>query len=258
MYPTLIRIGPIAIRTYGVFLAVAFILGLYLLKIKARRISVSEQDVDKLFLWILISAIVGSRLFYVISEWGFYKTYPVNIFRVWEGGLHFFGGLTASIAAVIFFTLRHSSIPLWKFADAAIPSVALGFAIGKVGCFFAGCCHGLPCHLPWAVTFNNPESLAVQGVALHPSQVYEAVANFLVFLTLEKLYKIKGRDGTLFWFGIFLLSFVRFHLEFFRWEKKFFAGLTFYQLVSFVFVALSLLFLILLSLKKDEKKRVEG
>ncbi len=255
MFPTLFRVGPLYIRAYGFFLAIAFICGLLFLKKKTRKLDISDDTVDKLFLWILLSAVVGSRLLYVMSNWKSYSGHIVDVFRVWEGGFHFYGGFIGAIVAVVFFTLTHRDFPLLKFADASAPSIALGFSIGKIGCFFAGCCYGKACTLPWAVYFTNPDSLAIRGIGLHPSQIYEFAAYFLIFLIMQSLYDIKNYDGELFSFFIFIFSFVRFHLEFFRWDEKFIFGITLAGFISAIFMVVSIILLVGLS-KKWKKKNI--
>lgn len=249
MHPILINFGPIAIRTYGVFLAIAFISGLFLLKKKTRSLKISDDLVDNLFLWILISALVGSRLLYVLSEWKFYRNHLIDVFRLWEGGFHFFGGLLGACAAVVFFASRHPDVPLLKFADAASSPLAFGLFIGKVGCFFAGCCYGKECSMPWAVTFTHPESLAIRGVALHPSQLYESATYLMLFAVCQLLYRVKSYDGELFWFFVFLMSFARFHLEFLRWDVKVLFGLTLAGAISILLAAVSLLIMCALSIR---------
>ncbi len=253
MFPEIFRYGVISIKSYGLFLAAAFLISLMLLKAKTKKLGIPDAIVEKLFLWILISAIIGSRAVYVFAEWKYYKSHFIEAFRIWEGGLHFFGGFAGAIAAVIFFVLRHPEIKLFKFSDAAAPSVALGLAIGKLGCFFAGCCYGKECSLPWAVTFTHYESLAVRGLPLHPSQLYEFFAYLAIFLILEYLYKLSAFDGQIFWLFVFLHSIARFHLEFFRWEKPVFYSLTLGSIFSVVFLVISVLMLLVLTVKWKKK-----
>ncbi|PKN02257.1 MAG: prolipoprotein diacylglyceryl transferase [Elusimicrobia bacterium HGW-Elusimicrobia-1] len=228
MFPTILKAGFLSIRTYGVFLAAAFLLGMRLVVKKTARLGISDDESGKLFLWILPSGIVGARLLYVFIEGGFDAASPLDAFRIWEGGLHYFGGLAGAVAAVAAFSVRHRSFPMWKFADAAGPSLALGLAVGKIGCFFAGCCYGRECSLPWAVVFEHPDSLAIRGLPLHPVQLYEAAVYFLIFAAAESLYRFLPRDvdGESFWFAVFMLSFARFILETLRWEEARWLGVS--------------------------------
>ncbi|MDI6756469.1 MAG: prolipoprotein diacylglyceryl transferase [Endomicrobiia bacterium] len=228
MYPTVFRIGFFSIKTYGIFLAAAFFLGMRLAVKKTSRLGISEDDVGKLFLWIIVSGLVGARILYVFTEGRLELSSPLSAFRIWEGGLHYYGGFAGAVAAVVLFSLRHKGFDIWKFADAASASLAMGLAVGKIGCFFAGCCFGRECSLPWAVVFTRPDSMGIRGLPLHPTQIYEAAVYFVIFGISEFLYRALERDtdGELFWFTVFLLSFARFHLEFMRWEDSLFLGLS--------------------------------
>lgn len=228
MYPTVFKIGFFSIKTYGIFLAAAFLLGMRLAVKKTSRLGISEDDVGKLFLWIIVSGLAGARILYVFTEGRLELSSPLSAFRIWEGGLHYFGGFAGAVAATIAFSLRHRGFDVWKFADAASASLALGLAVGKIGCFFAGCCFGRECVLPWGVVFTHPDSLGIRGLPLHPVQIYEAAVYLMIFGISEFLYRALDRDtdGELFWFTVFLLSFARFHLEFMRWEDSIFLGLS--------------------------------
>jgi phosphatidylglycerol:prolipoprotein diacylglycerol transferase len=182
MHPILYSFDGITLYTYGMMLSIGFLTGfaLFLLDLKRRSLSV-DTGIDLAF-WVLLSSIAGSRLVYVLLNLSYFGKNPVKIFMLWEGGLVWYGAFLGALAAVFIF-FRVKKLPGWLWADIAIPYVALGQAIGRVGCFMAGCCYGRPTDLPWGVTFTQSE-IAPLGAALHPTQLYEMLFNFTIFAVL--------------------------------------------------------------------------
>lgn len=219
MYPVLFKIGPVTIHTYGVFIAAAFLLGINLAARRGAKEGIDSQKILDLCFYILIAAIIGARILYVITEYQEYLEHPFKIFKIWEGGLVFYGGYLLGIAAVIYFLQTHD-LPLWKTADILAPYIALGQSIGRWGCFFAGCCHGKPSNLPWAITFTNPKSLAILNTPLHPTQIYHSLANFFIFLILLWRRPFKKFEGELIWTYTLLYALGRFIIEFFRGDER--------------------------------------
>ncbi len=218
MYPVLIRIGPLTIHTYGFLIATGFLLALWLAARQAKKVSVSSEKMVDLGFYILISALLGSRLFFVFTNLSYYSRHLLDVIKIWEGGLVFYGGVIFAVPTVIWY-VRKAGLPLWKSADIWAPSIAIGHAIGRLGCFCAGCCYGKPASIPWAVTFTNPESLAVIGIPLHPTQLYESAGELLNFMILIVLRRHPSFDGRLFWVYIFNYSIIRFTVEFFRGDE---------------------------------------
>jgi phosphatidylglycerol:prolipoprotein diacylglycerol transferase len=124
---------------------------------------------------VMIGVILGARALFILVEREYYIQNPLEILMVWKGGLVFYGGLIGGALAFVL-TTRLRRLPLWEMADILAPGVALGHALGRLGCFFAGSCYGRPTNLPWAVTYTNPNSLAgdILGVPVHPTQLYSA------------------------------------------------------------------------------------
>jgi len=110
--------------------------------------------------------------------------------------------------------------PLWKLADIAAPGLALGHSIGRLGCFFAGCCYGLKTDVPWAVTFNNVKTIAPMGVPLHPTQIYDSLNEFSIFLILSALRPYKRFDGQLWWMWLGLYAIGRSVVEMYRDDPR--------------------------------------
>jgi phosphatidylglycerol:prolipoprotein diacylglycerol transferase len=215
MHPDLFSIGPITIHTYGVMVAIGFLLGIGLALRQARKEGIPPEKISDLSFYLLLAAIIGSRIFYILLNPGPYIKNPVAILKIWEGGLVFYGGLIFAVITGVIYIKRHN-LSLWQIADIFAPSIAVGHAIGRLGCFFAGCCHGRPADLPWAVTFTDPHSLAPLGIALHPTQLYEAGGEFINFLILLLLRKRQTFRGEVFWSYVILYSILRFFVEFFR------------------------------------------
>ena len=167
MHPILLKIGPITIYSYGVMIALGIITGLFLARRQARKEGIDPDKIIDIIFYLLITALVGARLLFVLMNFTEYIADPLAILKIWEGGLVFYGGLVPAVAVGIWY-IKRLGLPLWQVADIFAPSLAIGHAMGRIGCFFAGCCYGAFCDLPWAVTFTDPRSLAPQGVPLHP------------------------------------------------------------------------------------------
>jgi phosphatidylglycerol:prolipoprotein diacylglycerol transferase len=149
MYPKLIGIGPLTIHTYGFLIAIGFLIGLWLAVRQATKEGIFPTKIIDLGFYILLAAIIGSRLFFVVINLDHYLRNPLDIFKIWEGGLVFYGGVLLAIPTVIWY-VRKNNLALWQTADIFAPSVAIGHVFGRLGCFAAGCCYGkvaqtLPC-----------------------------------------------------------------------------------------------------------------
>jgi phosphatidylglycerol:prolipoprotein diacylglycerol transferase len=216
MHPELFKIGPLTVHTYGVLVATGFLLGLGLAVRQAKREGIPPNKIVDLGFYILLSALIGSRLFYVMINAGYYLKNPLDIFKVWEGGLVFYGGLVLTVPTVLWY-VKKNALSVWSTADLFAPSLAIGHAIGRIGCFYAGCCYGKPAEgLPWAVTFTDPQTLALVGIPLHPTQLYESLGELTIFLVLITLRRHRSFNGQLFVTYVMLYSVLRFIVEFFR------------------------------------------
>jgi phosphatidylglycerol:prolipoprotein diacylglycerol transferase len=162
---------------------------------------------------------VGSRVLYVIINWTTFSNDPIEIIRIWHGGLVFYGGFIGACLVALWYLRKHD-LSLWNTADILAPSIALGQFIGRLGCFFAGCCYGKPCDLPWAVTFSDFDSLAPTGVPLHPTQLYASINGLVIFLFLLFLRRRKSFEGQLFWVYVLLYGVSRSFIEVFRGDER--------------------------------------
>ena len=236
MHPVLVRFGPLTIHTYGVLVAAGFLLGLALAVKQAKKEGIPQERIIDIGFYVLVAAIIGSRLLFVAVNAGHYLKHPLDIFKIWEGGLVFYGGLILAIPSALWYIRKHN-LDAWRITDIFAPSLAIGHAVGRIGCFAAGCCYGRLAELPWAVTFHDPECLATTGVPLHPTQLYESAGEFLNFLILITLRRYQSFKGQLFWTYILLYSVLRFAVEFFRGDEArgyLFGGISVSQGISVI------------------------
>jgi phosphatidylglycerol:prolipoprotein diacylglycerol transferase len=189
MHPILFQVGSFTVYSYGVLVATGVLLGVWLAAYDAPRTGLSPIKVWNLGIYGILVALATSKLWLIFSAWSYYAENPREIFSAatLQSGGTFYGGLLGGIVWTIFYT-RREKMPLLPTLDVSSAPVALGHAIGRLGCFAAGCCFGKPTTLPWAVTFTSEVAARISGtplnVPLHPTQLYEAGAEFLNFLLL--------------------------------------------------------------------------
>jgi len=219
MHPILLQVGSLKLYTYGLFVALGFITAIWFTKRNAKFYGVPDQIVSDLFFTVLISALAGARILYVLINLNAYKDNFFDVFKIWNGGLVFFGGfLGGALGAIIF--LKIKKMDIWKTADVIAPGLALGHSVGRFGCLFAGCCYGKPSDLSIALTFTNPDSLAPLNVPLQPTQLYMIASNFILFLILLAIQRRKSFNGMVFLSYIMLYSLFRSIIEFFRGDFR--------------------------------------
>lgn len=233
-------IGPIPIRMYGLMIGIGFLLGIFLASRRAAKVGINPERILDMGVYLLIAAIIGSRLLYVLINLSEFREDPLEVFAFWRGGLVFFGGLLAAVPTGIWYVKRHG-LPIWKTADIMAPYIALGHAIGRLGCFFAGCCYGAPCSNGICIVFTDTHSLAPLGVPLYPTQLMEAGGEFLNFIILSIAWRYHRRDGQVFWLYPLLYSILRFVIEFYRGDAA--RGMFFDGLVSISQIISVLMFL---------------
>jgi len=255
MYPEIFRIGEFPITTYGIWLAVGMLVGLYTASRLGARDGLPRERIYDLGLWVLVGGLVGSKVLMIFVEENV-QIFTLDFLR--SGGV-FYGGLIGGFLAVVVI-VRLYKLPFWKVADAFAPAVALGQAFGRQGCFAAGCCWGKPTDLPWGVHFsklgNEYTGVPIYGpeggdLHLHPTQLIESLTMLAVFGFLVWLHRRKRFSGQiLITYGI-IYSILRFSIEFIRDDPRgdllgltTLTGLSTSQLVSLVVAAASVIFLI--------------
>ncbi len=220
MYPILFQFGPLKVYSYGLMVALAFIVATYLAKLEASRKNIDPDKILNLSIWLVISGILGGRIFYVLQNLTYYFKYPYQIFMLNRGGLSFYGGFGLAVIGAIIF-LKRENLPLSKTLDIVAPYLALGQSIGRIGCFLNGCCYGKPTNFFFAVYF--PEEF----VARHPTQLYASLNLLLIFIIL----RVSRAPSFLLY--CLLYSGSRFFIEYFRGDNlPVFATFTIHQLIS--------------------------
>lgn len=206
-------------HTYGLFVAGGFLAGLTVAVKIGKSEGISSQQVLDMGFIIILFAVIGSRLMYVIINWRNYIHQPTDIFRLWQGGLVFSGGIILVSISMAWYVRRHH-LSYLKIGDIWAPAAAIGQGIGRIGCFMAGCCYGKPTEMKWGVVFTHPHCLAPPNISLHPTQLYSSVSSFVIFLILLLLNSKKKFDGqVLLWFLI-LHSTARLAIERFRGDDR--------------------------------------
>lgn len=254
MFPKLFTVGHyFTLHTYGLLVALALLVGLITAGRFARRAGVATETVWNLGVYMALAALLGSKLAMVVSEWNYYSGHPREIlsWATFQAGGVFYGGLLAAVAVGAWYTWRYQ-LGFAALGDVYAPGLSLGHVVGRLGCFSAGCCWGKPTNLPWAVTFTNPYSAQLVGVPLnvplHPTQLYEALAEAAIFGLLLLLWRRRRFPGQIFASYLMLYAVARFVIEFFRDDPRggflFDGALSFPQVWSLVlFVAAGLFWL---------------
>lgn len=223
MYPILFQFGHLEIRSYGMLVVLSFLVGLWLSSREAARKGIDPRLIQDFALYALIGGIIGARLYFVLfSEPAYYLQRPWEIVAVWRGGIGIIGSLIGGLLAAVWYC-RGRGLSFWKLADALAPGVALGQTIGQLACLLNGDSYGRPTNLPWAITYTDPRSLAPLNVPLHPIEIYEMAAYFLVFLLVWKTRKGFKADGSALLTYLAAYGAARFFVEFFRGQPAIFA-----------------------------------
>jgi phosphatidylglycerol:prolipoprotein diacylglycerol transferase len=252
MHPTLFDFGPFTLYTYGVLLAAAYLIGLRFALVRARSRALDPHRVMDLGIWIIVSALVGAKLMLLVTDFHQYTRNPRALVDLARSAGVFYGGLLAALAVAFVYIRRHR-MPLWTTTDVFAPGLALGHAVGRLGCLMAGCCFGRPTTVAWAITFHDPaasiNSDTPLGVPLHPTQLYEAGAELLILGVLLWLER-RGHAfaGRTFWTYILLYGVARFVIEFYRGDPRGSIGiLSTSQFVSLIAVPIAVVMLAWLS-----------
>ena len=218
MFPRLFQLGGFTVPSYGFLVAIAFLVALWLASKYAKERGLDNEKVVNLGVYCALTGMLGAKLLMIALDPEF-RAHPAEIFTLatlQSAGI-FFGGF---IGALIFayFYMKKQGLPVWQTCDIFAPGLALGHGIGRLGCLAAGCCWGRPTHLPWGITFTNKDNTTgvPLGIPLHPTQLYEALAEALIFLVLALLLKRKHKDGVIIGLYLALYGAARFGVEYLR------------------------------------------
>jgi phosphatidylglycerol:prolipoprotein diacylglycerol transferase len=227
MFPEIFRIGPFALRSYGLMLALSFFIGLYYVYRKAKKEGVSQNFVLNLGFLVILAGIIGARLFFVFFHWSEFSGNLLNAFnpfasgtQIGIAGLNLYGGVVFAVATAVIYCLLKKQ-RLWQIFDIFAPAIALGIFLTRIGCFLNGCCFGTPTNLPWGVHFPVDSIPYYQygSQCLHPAQLYSSAYGLLLFFMLIYLDKHKKFYGSTFSYLLMIEAFFRFIIEYVRYYE---------------------------------------
>jgi len=272
LHPVILRIGSFELRSYGLMLALSFLLGIYLSVHRAKKKGVDPNQIMDLSVIIIISAIVGSRLLYVLFHLDEFRGHwldTVNPFQsngqIGIAGLTLLGGVLLSfISSAIY--LKVKKLPFLKFADTVIPAVGLGIFLTRIGCYLNGCCFGLPCHSHLCVVFppNSAAGSIFQGTPIIPTQLYSSAYGLVIFGLLLFFERWQKFDGFLFYLFLIFYGIARFTIDFFRYYESSMVimtignkGISLNQGISLLFVAIGVFMLVMRYRKLNKESAIK-
>lgn len=243
MLPKLFSIGDFFLPTYGLLVAIGFLLGLWITVRFARQARMPEDKITNLVIYCALAGLAGAKLFMFFFDWRVYWNDPREIFTLSTlraAGVYQGGFVVAVIVAILY--MRRMNLPMLETCDIFSPGIAAAHAVGRLGCLAAGCCWGRETTVPWAITFRNPDAHEMSGTPLltplHPTQLYESAANILIFGFLYWRIRKPHVAGEIFGWYLILYSIARFIIEFYRvHEQGTYAGLSLTQWIAIVTLA---------------------
>jgi len=235
MCPVLLKIGPLTIYWYGAMVALGFVAGLWLALTRSQKYGLSRDKVSDLCFYVLICGLAGARVLFVFTDLKSFIAEPLEIFKVWHGGLVFYGGLIGGLAAGIWFAEKNK-LSFLVVADLLSPSLVIAHVFGRIGCFLNGCCYG-------KVNRNMGIIFPAVGDNLPrlPVQLFESAGLLVIFAVLMFLSRKTRKPGDIFTAYLVLYSILRFNLEFLRDDDRgmYFWGLSQAQFISLIALAVA-------------------
>lgn len=222
MHPEIFRIGPTPVYSYGLMLVISFALGILIAQRRAKARGIRAEAILDVTTVILLSSIIGSRFLYVVFHVEEFRGHWIDTINVFKGlaGLSMYGGIVLAVVLSVLY-MRRKRLPVWQISDAIAPSIALGLGITRIGCLLNGCCFGQPTDLPWGITFP-PGCVAwsvVGGAHIHPTQLYESIAGFLIFAIALLIDRRRLGQGSVLCVVLGLYGVVRFFVDFVRFQE---------------------------------------
>jgi phosphatidylglycerol:prolipoprotein diacylglycerol transferase len=267
MYRILFTIGSFPIYSYGVMIALAFIAAVLFAMKEAKSVGENPEIILDISVYVILGAIIGGRLGYVIFHLDYYLKNPIEILYFRQGGLSFLGGfLIALFLSLLYF--KRNKVSFWKFADITSPSIALGLGITRIGCFLNGCCFGKvsesygikfpSLHMPPVYLQQLKDGLIASGssftLPVIPTQLYSSLYGFLIFFILLWMKKYKKYNGFLFLSFLLLYSFSRFIIEFFRFYENNFKVFNLLTITQAILLGVALVSLVFMNILKKKNK----
>lgn len=195
MHPLLFTIGSIPIHTYGFLIAIGFLTAVFVIRSLSIRSKLDPERTLDLTFWLLLVGFLGARILYILTRLDYFIADPGAILRVWEGGLVFLGGPIACIPFAICY-MRKYKLPVWLVSDILVIGLTVNHAFGRLGCLAAGCCYGKPTGTSWGLRlYSDLVDKDMQGIPLHPTQIYESTALFILFFGLLYTFKKRMFEG---------------------------------------------------------------
>ncbi len=243
--PIAFKIGSLQITWYGIIYALSFLIGILIAAKLSIKRNIPKDKIYDFSLYLIIFAVIFARLFHVfVYNFSYYKNNLSQIPKIWLGGVSLLGGFIGAVLAALYFC-KKNKINFYDLGDIFVIPLALGTTFGRIGNFINQELYGKITNLPWAVKFDNVSGLR------HPTQIYEAIGNFIIFIILIIIWKKTTKKGLLFWTYILVYSFIRFLAEFLRDTPDLIANLlTITQIILVPIFILSLYFII--KIKKNE------
>ena len=225
------------IRWYGIILSIAFLVGIYVCIYLTKYSEIDKDDIYDIVIFIIPSAIVGARIYYVLFKIKYYANNPNEIFKIWHGGLAIYGGIIMSIIVGILYS-KYKKINFFKIADNIIPGLIIGQAIGRWGNFFNVEAYGYQTRMPWRMEIKDYVTGKVIGV--HPTFLYESILTTILFLVIFNYFKHKKFDGEILSIYMIFYGIIRFFVEAFRSDSLYFLNMKISQIISVVFIVLGI------------------
>jgi phosphatidylglycerol:prolipoprotein diacylglycerol transferase len=225
MFPNIVDVGPVTLHSYGLMLAIAFLVGLRVASHYGKKSGLDPARIIDVVIYIFISALIGAKLLHILVDFDYYKQDWSRLLNIYQVGGVYYGGFLMAVLVTIWYVRRHQ-MSFWGTADALSMGLSIGQMFGRIGCFLAGCCWGKECPtgFPFAITFTNPDAAKQVGtplhVPLHPAQLYEAAGMLVIFLILRFTYFRRRFEGQQFFLYLLLYSVLRFTVEFFRGDPR--------------------------------------
>ncbi|MEM7481657.1 MAG: prolipoprotein diacylglyceryl transferase [Acidobacteriota bacterium] len=227
MHPILFELGPFTVTGYGTAMVVAILVGWWLTQRVARRLLpsvVSEEELWlDLYFGLILGGLLGAKVLLILVEWPELISGEVDFVSLALAGGVWLGGVAGAVAFGAWFVHRHR-LPTARVVDTLVTGLPLAHAIGRAGCLLAGCCYGAACELPWAITYTDPAAHEIAGtplgVPLHPSPIYEMLAELFNFTVLLAILRRRPKPWTLTATWALLYGTERFFLEFLRGDSR--------------------------------------
>lgn len=219
MHPLLLQLGPLKLYTYGLMMAVGFFVAIQWGMRRATRYKVKEDFISNLSWIMVLGGVLGGRMGYFVFEQSAADIFSFKFLEFQKGGMVFYGGFIVAVIGSYIYSRKHK-VAFLTVADIMGPPIAIGHALGRLGCLMAGCCYGSHCELPWAITFRNPLSLAPLNIPLHPTQIYESLGLFAIAGGLHLFQKQQKYRGQMFALYLAAYAILRTTVELYRGDQE--------------------------------------